>query len=144
MYQPFSRLHWHLPCCKYIAVTHINTKNEDEIKVWLKRNCVWFEKHIACAIAQIKLFKHWTHSLFPLKTWKSQPIVWLSVWKFECLKCLKQILGWVFWSWGNIKTFLKIWSVKSIYTRFYTYNKNLELLAEFNISTLYFEIFYLA
>ena len=33
------------PCCKYLPATHINTKNEYEIKVWQK-NRILFEKVI--------------------------------------------------------------------------------------------------
>ena len=27
LYQPFSNLHRHFPCCKYLAVTHVNIRN---------------------------------------------------------------------------------------------------------------------
>ena len=30
-------MHWHFLWCKYLAATHINTKNEYEIKVWPKK-----------------------------------------------------------------------------------------------------------
>ena len=43
--QPFSNLNF--PCCKYLAVPHINTKNRYQITVWPKKNCDWLEKHIA-------------------------------------------------------------------------------------------------
>ena len=68
--------------------THINTKNEYEIKVWLKRNCVWFGKHIARAIAQAKLFKHWTQLFVSSEDLKNQLGNWFKL-KTSWRVCIK-------------------------------------------------------
>ena len=76
-------------------------KNKYEIKVWPRKKLYWIRKthnkatHY-CSNMWLSFSNTGISFLFALKTSKSQPIVWLSVWKSWAL-VLKQILGQVFW-----------------------------------------------
>ena len=131
-YRHFSNLYQHFPCCKYLAVTYINTENGYE-----KQKCNTKRTHISATCYSWNTCSNNGFSFcFSLKT-KSQTNIWLNVWK-SFLLVLKQILGWAFWSSENIESFLK----SGLHTRLHTSNENLDFLAELYISSFFFEIFH--
>ena len=81
LYQPFSNLHWHFPCCKYLALTHKNIKNWiQKIKVKPKKNCVWLEKRIG----ELRVIAQTLDSAFGF-LWRFQNLNGFFGWVFESL-----------------------------------------------------------
>ena len=81
--QLFSNMFWHLQCCKYVAVTYINTKTEWEVKVIKTKLCLigknTYLNHMLWLSHVAQLSKHWTSLLVSFEDSESQPIIWLSV-----------------------------------------------------------------
>ena len=41
LYEHFSNLHWYFPCCKYLTVTHLGTKNDSEEQKCHQKATIW-------------------------------------------------------------------------------------------------------
>lgn len=81
-----------------------------KIKEWLKKLCLIRKAHKSATCYSSNILRSFSNTelsfWFPLKTIKSQLIVWLIVWKYWLVN-LKQKLSWVFRPSGNIKNFRK-------------------------------------
>lgn len=125
LYQLFSNLHWHFPCCKYQAVTHI--KRTGKIKMWPKKTCLIGKSHSSAMC-------------YSSNMWLSFLIKWTQLLAFSadfkiptnCLtKCLDVLVAFIETNtWLRFLVTGKIWSVKNINIRLHkSYQSFLSLLS---------------